>query len=224
LLDARSRDSLDATPEGPPAGVAIVLSAVLTVVAIAHHPVAAGVSSADVLASVVRSASMDRLVHGVILVVLLLSVFGFCVFAMRRGLQRPAVLGGLIAYLGGCAALAQAAVIDGFLVPAVAEHARPDAAAAALLMLRTPALAIQSFTFVGIVAVSAAIVLWSIDLFRSGGAARAAGLAGGLAALVMLWTMALHVNHLNPQTLGFIVAAQAVWYAIVGALLIRGRI
>ena len=92
----------------------------------------------------------------------------------------------------------------------IAERARPDAAAAALLMLRTPALAIQSFTFVGIVAVSAAIVLWSIDLFRSGGAARAAGLAGGLAALVMLWTMALHVNHLNPQTLGFIVAAQAV--------------
>jgi hypothetical protein len=204
--------------------MAIVLSALLTVVAIAHHPVGAGVSSADVLASLVRSASMDRLVHGVILAVLLLSVFGFCVFAMRRGLQRPAVLGGLIAFVAGCAALAQAAVIDGFLVPAVAEHARPDAAAAALLMLRTPALAIQSFTFVGIVAVSAAIALWSIDLFRSGGAARAAGVAGALAALAMLWTMALHVNRLNPHTLGVIVAAQAIWYVIVGALLIRGRI
>ncbi len=211
-------------PDGGPAGMAIVLSALLTVVAIAHHPVGAGVSSADVLASLVRSASMDRLVHGVILAVLLLSVFGFCVFAMRRGLQRPAVLGGLIAFVAGCAALAQAAVIDGFLVPAVAEHARPDAAAAALLMLRTPALAIQSFTFVGIVAVSAAIALWSIDLFRSGGAARAAGVAGALAALAMLWTMALHVNRLNPHTLGVIVAAQAIWYVIVGALLIRGRI
>jgi hypothetical protein len=36
--------------------------------------------------------------------------------------------------------------------------------------------------------------------------------------------MALHVNRLNPHTLGVIVAAQAIWYVIVGALLIRGRI
>jgi hypothetical protein len=81
-----------AVPNGTAAGIAIAVSAIATIFAIAHHPTVTTRAPAEAIAQMVRLATMDRIVHGVVIALLGALLFGFSVFSLRRGLHRQFVV------------------------------------------------------------------------------------------------------------------------------------
>jgi hypothetical protein len=219
--------SLATSVSGPPgarAGIIIAVCAVLTLVAISFHPVVQARAPADVLAGVVALSAADRVVHGTLIALMGALLFSFWVFALRRGIQHETVLAGLIAYAVGVLALLGAALVDGFIIPDVAARyagAPPDAVKSAVPMLVLCGAVIQDLSKLGMVALSLGIALWGSDLLRRG--MQAPGVLGIAAGLADVALVALG-GHLNPHSLLLIVGAQAAWYAVVAALLIRGRV
>jgi hypothetical protein len=225
MLQPSSSRPVPAVPAGRAAGVAIAASGVLALVAIAHHPtIRSAHGPADVLAQVRALSAADEAVHGVLIVLVGLLFYGFAVFSQRRGLAEGTVLGGLIAYALASAGMIGAALLDGFLIPALgARYAVPSPrdAAAAVTILAAIGAAVQVLSKFAVAATALAIALWSVGLVRAGGALRAAGFIG-IASAVLPLVVLIASRHLDPHSLGVIVALQALWYVTIGALLVRG--
>ncbi len=193
-----------------------------------HHPSAhAAREPAAAIAALVRIGAVDRIVHGAMIALMAALLFGFGVFSVRRGFDKQTVLGGVTAYAIGVGAMFGAALINGFLVPDVAERyaaASPDGIMFAARVLSICALANHVLAKFGVVAMSIAILLWSVDLARMPGVLRATGALGLAAAVSSTAVLVFGGPALTVQTFSAIVICQAVWYFAVAALLVRGRV
>ena len=214
-------------PPGKVAGYAIAACAVLTIVAIAMHPQAQHRHMSEVVAEIGRLAPMLGFMHGTVIVFVIVLLYGMCVYSLRRGLRRELVLGGLIVYAAGTGVFVLAALIDGFLIPTVAQ----SYAGASREMLRDGAsilgacgAAIQVLAKFGVVALSAAIGLWSADLFRDGGRLRVTAIIGFAAALISVAVLFAEGRFIVPLTLSVIVIAQGIWYIAIASLLVQERV
>jgi hypothetical protein len=216
-----------AVPSSPVAGATMILSAVVAVAAVAHHPsVGRAASGADVLAQIVRLSALDESVHAVVIVAACGLLFGLTAFAARRGLRNEAVLAGLIAYATGTVFAIAAALIDGFLIPAIAARyatAPPARLDTALQLLTVCAMTIQIATKTWLLATCFAVLMWSSGLIRHGRVLRAIGALGAVATAALLVVLAFTAN-VNPHSLGLIVVLQTVWYVAIGALMVRGEL
>lgn len=183
------------------AGIALIGAAGLSVLAMAHHPTS------------FSAGAMIAIVHGAMILFAGMLAFGFTHFARRRGLDRPLVLAGLVAYAIGTFAGIGAATVNGFAAPALVADGATHAAVDILWALN------QALAKLGVIAAGAAYVFWSIDLWRGSKAVALAGLlAGGVPALLLAggWIgMHLHAALL-------VYGAQLLWAALVGWLLLRG--
>ena len=183
------------------AGIALIGAAGLSMLAMAHHPTS------------LRAGAMIGIVHGAMILFAGMMAYGFTHFARRRGLERPAVLAGLVAYAIAIGADIGAATINGFAAPALAAHGASHDAFDTLWFLN------QALATLGVVAAGTAYALWSLNLWRQWKAVALLGLlAGPLPALLLLagWIdMHLHWAIL-------VYAAQAVWAALIGWLLLSG--
>ena len=190
------------------AGGAMIAAAALVVLAMAHHP--SGAHSAGGLAG---------LVHGAMIVLLSLLAFGFAHFARRIGLDRPAVLAGLVAYAVSLFAHLGAATINGFVVPALAGRGVTDHGLFLLAWETNQALA-----RLGVYATGAAYILWGLELARRGGIERwlgAAGLAAGILPAALLASGAIRMDVAGAL---LVYALHVGWAALVGLLLVAGRL
>lgn len=164
------------------------------------------------------------MVHTIVIGTLLALLFGFAVYALRRGLHRSAVIGGLIAFTFGIATTIGAALIDGFLIPEIASRyvdATAELMNRSAMLLQTCSLAIQVATKAGLVGMALGIVLWSADLILDKGFLRIAGIVGVLAGIVPA-VLTLSGGYLNPHSLMIVIAIQTLWYlTIATALLLR---
>jgi hypothetical protein len=213
-------------PSGKVAGYAIGSCALLTMLAIAMHPQAASRNVGDFVIAVARLTPMLRIVHGTVIAFMLALLYGFTVYSLRRGLRREAVVGALVAYAAGVGVLILAALIDGFLIPLVAARyagVPPDVLRVGAGVLTLCGAAIQVLSKFGVIAMSAAIALWSTDLLRSGGALRIAGIVGCAAALIPVGVL-FAAGQLVPMTLTIIVVAQGIWYLTIATLLVREQV
>lgn len=186
------------------AGIALIAAAGLSMLAMAHHPTS------------LRAGALNGIVHGAVILFAGMMVFGFTHVARLRGLERPAVLAGLAAY--GLATLGNvgAALMSGFVAPALAAHA--PGASHDLFDLSWAMN--QSLAMLGVVATGAAYLLWSLDLWRTSKPAALLGVAAGAvpAAFVLSGAgMHLHVAIL-------VYATQVLWAALIGWLLLRGTL
>ncbi len=227
MLEQSSSAVADRPQRGRVAGIAIVVSAALTIAAIAHHPtITTARGPAHVLSQVAALSVADETVHGLLIAMVAALLFGLTAFSLRRGLGRETVLAGLIVYAVAAAALIGAALIDGFLVPTLAARyvgATPQSVDMTLHVLAACSAAIQILTKLGLGATSLALTLWAVDLVRSRGTLRVAGAIGfasGPLSLVLL----VFSGNLNPHNLGAIVLLQSIWYFAVGTLLIRNDV
>ncbi len=93
---------------GRAGGMALIIAAIGTVAMMAHHP------------SGPHSGLLGGIVHGAMIALLLLMTWGFLQFALVRGIRRPLVNGGLLAYGVSLFGHIGAATIKGFVVPALA--------------------------------------------------------------------------------------------------------
>lgn len=188
------------------AGAALVAAAASTVFAMAHHPTSA------------HAGAMAGIVHGTMIVLLLCMTFGFSYFVRRRGLDRPAILAGLIAYGVGVIANIGAAMLNGFVVPALA--ARDSVSRDVFLFAWETN---QALAALGIYASGAAFVLWSFDFIgRRRTEARAIGAAGVLAGLVPASLLAGGWVTMSVTGAFALYGAHAAWAALVGLHVFRG--
>jgi hypothetical protein len=168
---------------------------------------------------------MDRIVHGALIALVGGLLTGLAAFSLRQGIAQPTVAAGIIAYSIGAGATIGAAVIDGFIVPGIAAQyagASAQEVKLALHLLATCALTIQVLTKLGLIAISTSILMWSIGLVRSRGAARIAGIIGLAAGLLPAGVLLFGGVDLTPSSLGAIFLAHSIWYFAIAALLFRG--
>ena len=195
------------------AGAALIATAASSVLAMAHHP------------TDMHSGSLGQIVHGAMIVLVTLTTFGFSHFAIRRGLGRPAVLAGLVAY-GLCLfGHVGAATINGFIVPALAAdgHDAIGQGVAGHDILHFAWRSNQALAGLGVYANAAAFILWSVDFVRRPGLEPRliglAGLAAGAIPAVLLATGQIRMDVPGALTA---YTAFAAWAALVGVHLLRG--
>ena len=95
-----------------------------------------------------------------------------------------------------------------------------NCASEAQALLRFGGLQIEFMTRIGLVALAGATALWACDLILRKDGARIAGALGLLSTMIQLGILVFGGERLNAHSLGLIVAAQAIWYASVGAIIV----
>lgn len=183
------------------AGIALIGAAGLSILAMAHHPTS------------VHAGFMLGLVHGAMILFAGMLAYGFTHAARRWGLDRPAVLAGLVAYAIGIFASIGAATINGFATPALAADGAGHDAFDILWAVN------QALAKLGVIAAGGAYLFWSLDLWRRWKAVALLGLlAGGVPALLLTggW-IDMQLRWAIP-----VYAAQLLWAGLIGWLLLRG--
>ena len=185
------------------AGLALVGAAAFSMLAMAHHPAR------------LDAGAMIGIVHGAMILFIGMTAYGFVHAARRWGLERPAVLAGLVALAIATGADVGAATINGFAAPALAAHGASHDAFDTLWFLN------QALATLGVVAMGLAYALWSLHLWRRARMTALLGLvAGPVPALLLIggWID----MHLHWAVLVY--AAQALWAVLIGFLLLRGDV
>ena len=191
-------------------GILLVAAAAGTLLAMGHHPSGA------------HSGALGPIVHGAMITLICVMAFGFAHFSLRRGLDRPLVLAGLVAFAVATFGHVGAATINGFAVPALA--GRGHGAVGHDLFLFAWEMN-QALAKLGVLAESAAFLLWSIDFFgRRTGEARMIGLAGIVAGLLPAALLAGGWIAMNVAGAFIAYGVQAAWVALVGLHLARGKL
>lgn len=188
-------------------GMVLLAGAVGTVFFMAHHPT-----------SFAQTGGLPGMVHGLMLLMLLLLTCGFSHFALTLGLNRTLVLTGLLSYLAGAIFNALAAVINGFVGPALA--ARDDPKISHEIFDLTWEIN-QALAAIAVVASGLAYVLWSTDLLRRRWFWTAGlGFVAGLSPLLMLLASD---GAMGLSTAIAVYSTQVIWAAWIGILMWRKR-
>lgn len=193
-------------------------------VAISHHPVAPRRRGLEALQAVVGVGPADRIIHGLLVLIIFAMIFSFTVYTLTRVRLSICALA-WVAFFAGDMCVVGAALTDGFFVPAFAEsyHAStPIDAAPGLTILKAAAVAIQVLTKFGFLALSAATLFWSIDLFLDRGQNRIIGLLGLIASLAVV-ALLIFGGTVNVHSLLVIVALQALWYLAIAWRMIKAE-
>ncbi len=199
---------LDTTRSDRTVGVILLITSVLTIVTMAHHPSGA------------HGGNLVYVVHGTMIVLLSSMFFGFCYYSMRRDLGRLLILAALVAYSLNYVALVIAGTINGFIVPALAEHGQDIPHALFVFAWESN----QAFALLGTGATAVAFVLWGLDLLRQeNGFSR---LIGGFGILAGVLPLALLFNDatMDVRTALIIYSLHSGFVALVAIRLIQGKL
>jgi hypothetical protein len=202
-------------------GIALIAGSVAGIVTMSLHPTGHDLFAPGQL------TPMTHLVIGVhALALVSLPVMFLGALALSRRLASPdrLAVAALVTYGFALVAVMIAAVASGLIVPGVARQiaaAEPAASEGLWILIHYTGQWNQACAQVFVVGSSAAIVLWSAAILRSGALARDVGIYGCLLGPSIL--IALFSGHLTLGVHGFglVVLGQAIWYIVVGALLCR---
>ena len=189
-------------------GAALLAAGVGIVFGMAHHPTS------------VADAHLSQWIHGLLIVFVGLTAFGFAAFCAARGPGRPAILAGAVAYAMAMIGHTGAVTVNGFAVAVLAARGEPIGRDTMLLAWDIN----QALAQLGVAAAGTAIVLWSLDLLgRKSGESRLLGVLGVLLGtgpvVLLLWGV------ISMNAAGAFVAygAHATWGAALGLHLLRGK-
>jgi hypothetical protein len=210
---------------GRPAGITLAAGSLLVVLFMAMHPTGHGHAGASLLEHLMQDR--NAIVHGVLIALMVPVLVGFVAFAARLGLHRLWALTGLVLYGIGILAGMSAALVNGFIVPAVAAHFASHGDAG--VELATPSLVLchavnTACAQVDVIGVSAAAVFWGCGLLRRQGLLRAVGALGIVCGAVPLLALALGRLPMDLHGFGAFILMQTVWGLGVAAALIRRRV
>jgi hypothetical protein len=206
-------------------GFVLLAVTLLAIVFMAHHPTAG--RSPDVGHAVERIAGLSHasaVVHGVLIAALLAMLHCLSMFASRRDLDRPLVRAGAIAYATGVVVMIGAALVSGFVTAQVATlmpHDTPADLQVTHHLLILCGILNQACANCATVAMSAGILLWSIDLLRDRGLARAGGVLGLFVGIVPMVALPIGAIHLDVHGMLAVVVLQAAWQLVIAAWMIR---
>jgi len=214
-----------AEPDTRAAGFILIAAFVVTLGLFALHPGGNAANFAEVLKNEARDRATDAIVHGGYIAVMGVELVCFAGFAMRLGLQRMLVLAGLIFTAAGFSFLAGSMLLDGLVIPAIAQrfvNAPPGNLDMARTLFLFCGTAIGFLMPIGLLFQAAGIATWSCTLSARRGIARAAGLLGILIAILI--AAALAVGTTSPLALMGALLGTALWALVVGGLLAARKI
>lgn len=197
----------------------------LEVLAMAHHPTAHGNSGDALVGAVTRIDGQNAIVHAAMIAMLLAVWIALGEYSAWRGARTATRIAGRL-YAAGVAAMVGAALVNGFAMEAVATRALAaggDAVHDAARLFPLAWALNQALAGFGVFALSLGIAAWSTELWRGPGrlARITAGYGVTMAAVVCL-AYAAGLFRLDVIGMGAVVAAQGLWYALVGGVLWRG--
>jgi len=201
-----------AREEGRIAGIVLLVAAILTIVAMAHHP--SGLEPGD------RGVGMTLggFIHAAMIVLLGANLWGLTIFSARQA-SGGWMLAGILAYGISFVGNLIAALVNGFIVPAVAaqvDHA--ESGDLFILLWQSNQVAAQ----LGIYAASGAFVFWSVFLLQRKKAADlvvgSLGLVAALYPSVALYTAVITLD-VDGAFLAY--GVQAAWTGLVGLQMLR---
>ncbi|HVZ99940.1 MAG TPA: hypothetical protein VG841_06460 [Caulobacterales bacterium] len=202
--------SADQAKGGRIAGGALVAAAALSLGAMLHHP-HGGEGASE------RVVQLSHFVHGVLIALMAIELYGVAAYARLRGLDRPLVLVGLTFFALGTVAMLPAPLLNGFVAPD--------------LMLRGEQAPVETLFAVGLgfaklasVLISTGIVLLSIGLVHERGAPFWFGLVSVVSVAPVAVMLLLGKLELDFHGMLLVIVAWSVWYAGLGVMMLRGRI
>ena len=203
-------------------GVILCITSVLAIVVIAHHPMASGSSSNDIILSIRQQSTPDRLVHGGLMLLLGVWTTAMVYLSCLMGIKRPVVLAACLSYILAIVLLFISATLDGFAIPLIVgqcDLTTTTCSQTILTMLRLSSFYIETLTRSGLYAVAIAILLWAVDVLRRPGRAKVVGGIGIVSASVQFWQLRDFTVRLTPHSLLQISGAQILWYLATAALM-----
>ncbi|MDB5975509.1 MAG: hypothetical protein JWR07_2269 [Nevskia sp.] len=206
------------------AGIVVITATLLEIAGMAHHPTVTTPDIAQAVAQITRLSGLSAWVHGGLIGLMLAILYAYTEFSRRRGLARPLIRAGLVAYTTGIFAMIIAATMSGFVVGQLASltpHATvEDLQINAQLLILCHVLN-QSFASLATILMSAGILFWSLDLLRDSTPARLAGICGCAIGLLPALALLTGSLHLDVHGMTLVVVVQSLWNIAVGVLLIR---
>jgi hypothetical protein len=211
----------------PTAGVILLVATFLEILAMAHHPSAGTPDTAQAVQEIARLAKLSALVHGVLMGLMLLVAYSFSEFALRRGLKGSLIRAGTIAYGAGTIVMLGAALVSGFVFSDLASLT-PHVTAVDLqineqLFILCRVLNRTCANF-GVVAMSAGIGFWSVDLLRESGPHRMVGALGCIVGVFPVFALVCGLIHLDVHGMSAVVLLQGSWNVAIAVLLMRSSI
>jgi hypothetical protein len=202
-------------------GLALILGSAGSIITMALHPTGHDLAAPGQLTPVTH---MVVAVHTLALICLPVMFLG--AWGLSRRLASPDRLSmmALVFYGFATVAVMNAAAVSGFMSPYIAKQmAEADPAMHDMwhAMFHYNGQLNQAFAMVFVVAVSVAIVLWSVAIMKSKEFAMSAGIYGCiLGPMTIVAVVSGHVT-LGVHGFGMIVLCQAIWYVAIGVGLWR---
>jgi len=206
-------------------GIALIVGAVGGVVTMIFHP-----TSHDLIGPVDQIARRNEIItvatHGLALVSIPISLFGFLGLSRRLGLDRPLVSAALVFYSFAAVAAMCAAVASGLIAPVITRQmliGDESTRQSLRLLLWYDSLLNQGFAKVFFTALSLAIIFWSISILRISRFAQTIGIIGCVVALVSLVGFFSGHVRLDVHGFGLFILAQSTWVILLGVFLCRWK-
>lgn len=209
------------------AGIAILASAIASVIAVAMDSMAGGRDALAVMQDMIRLQQSHQAVHVVAMACLAGLMFGYTTFSQRLGLNRAPVVIGLITYAMGSMLMLVATVIDGFIgtdIAVIFAGKSPEAVKAGYWMIQAlTGAALIDIAKVAWVLQSVAVVSWACALLAERGMARTVGAVGLVVGALPGVTVFIVGSQMTDTVVVGILLLQAVWNVSAAVLLLRAE-
>ena len=208
-------------------GISLVASSIVAMAAMAHHPTAGGGGDFAAFArNVERMAGVNQAVHGTMILLVAVLTWTLLAFAARRGLHRPLVMAGLVAWAIGAVIMIIPPVFNGFVIVDIARRAlvSPETADMLRITMQTLSSGVGVIVMIGAIGMSMAVFLWSADLARDTGSPRWTGVLGLVAGAGLVIALPAGIGRLDLAGMTLVVVAWTVWFLAVGTLMILRKV
>ncbi|MBS1720170.1 MAG: hypothetical protein JST35_06970 [Armatimonadetes bacterium] len=194
------------------AGWSLVLGSVLSILAVAMHPVGGSIEK------IAKMAGPMNTMHGVALALIGLWTFGLFASLAVKLKSEPVRL--MAQVTGGMSMIAAffAGTINGFVVPSIAVRATENGTdlTAADSMIHAFFAFNRTLDKVFLLAAMAMIATVSSELFKGKKLTRVTGWFGGIVSVTSATAIAFGVNVLNVKSFGLLVLALCAWSVMFG--------
>ena len=208
-------------------GWCLIALSILANAGMAHHPHISAAQPEAQMEQMAQIAGLTMHVHGLLILVVLIYVWLFILYGAAK--NTAIVWLGSSLFAAGGLAMAGAALISGFLAPAMVLGAEIDTAEQVAIFKFQSRLMMQSnqvLANAGAFGWLCALICWSSNLVRDNNLFRWVGLTGLLIGSISVFVMASGNWVLNVKGMSLFVLVLTIWFFALGSCLLwstRGK-
>jgi hypothetical protein len=205
---------------------AFAFCSLATLTLLANHPAAGGHTIVDLIKTEASNQFSDALVHGGFILTLSALIACFVFLSRGLGMERVCVVVGLVTFSIGCGALMASMLLDGFVIPALAQRftgaSNSDTLIQASTLFTFSGTLIRFLMPMGLWFQAAAMLSWSLQIVGPRGWRLAVGAFGMAAGALVMGAIGVTPPRLEDHIVIGAIALISFWYsALAGALCAR---